>query len=323
VGNYLAPSGAQRTLAESWDGTRWSVLPSPNRGRDDNVLLAVSCVSSAACMAVGYYEAVPGGTLAESWDGTRWAVVPSPSPGATGAELSGVSCVSAAACTAVGAYYSNSGVVSALVESWDGSRWSVVRNPNPDPSGNGLRSVSCVSKDACMAVGFSGGNNGVHTALAESWDGTRWSVVPTPSPGTNGTFLDSVSCVSARACTAAGNAYYSNGFHASLIESWAGTHWSVVPSPSPGIGYTVVNGVSCASQDACSVAGYYNTRTQAAKTLIESWDGTRWSVVPTPNPGINPELDGLSCASAATCVAAGFFYRGTYRTLIESGPASP
>jgi hypothetical protein len=326
VGNYLArSSGAQRTLAESWNGARWSVMPSPNRGRDDNVLEAVSCVSTDACMAVGYYEGTPGGTLAESWDGIRWSVLPSPSPGGTGDDLSGVSCVSADACTAVGAATNSSGVVITLIEFWDGTRWSQVHSPNPDPSGNGLTSVSCASADACMAVGFSGNNSGVHTTLAESWDGTRWSVLPTPSPGTNGTFLDGVSCVSAHACTAAGNAFDSNGLHASLIESWDGTHWSVVPSPSPGIGYTQVNGVSCASADACSVTGYYNTKTRAAKTLVESWTGTHWSLTPTPNPGINPQLDGVSCASTTTCTAVGFFYfggHGIYRTLIESGPAS-
>ena len=33
VGSYLNGLGAQRTLAESWDGARWLVLHSPNRGR--------------------------------------------------------------------------------------------------------------------------------------------------------------------------------------------------------------------------------------------------------------------------------------------------
>ncbi len=174
-----------------------------------------------------------------------------------------------------------------------------------------------------MAVGFSGSES-VHGTLAESWDGTRWSVVPSPSPGTSANYLEGVSCVSPDTCTAAGNAYYTNGPHTSLIESWDGSRWSVVPSPSPGISYTEVNGVSCASKDACSVVGYYDIRA-ATKILVESWDGSRWSVVPTPNPGvIDHILNGVSCASPDTCMAAGYFFshHPSYRTLILSGTAT-
>lgn len=64
------------------------------------------------------------------------------------------------------------------------------------------------------------------------------------------------------------------------------------------------------------------TRT-AVKILVESWDGSRWSVVPTPNPGIIDHiLNGVSCASKDNCTAAGYFFsHPTYRTLIETGTA--
>ena len=80
----------------------WSLVPSPSRGSSDT-LAGVSCISPAACTAVGTYDTSSGGggTLIESWNGTRWSVVPSPSPG-SGDALSGVSCISAEACTAVG-----------------------------------------------------------------------------------------------------------------------------------------------------------------------------------------------------------------------------
>jgi hypothetical protein len=210
-----------------------------------------------------------------------------------------------------------------LIESWDGTRWSVA--PSPDPAtGGGLSGVSCVAADACMAVGFSGSETAVHGTLAESWDGTRWSVLPTPSPGTSGNFLNGVSCVSADTCTAAGDAFHSNGPTTSLIESWDGTQWSVVPSPSPGIGQTLDNGVSCVSKTACSVVGYYSTRV-GTKILVESWDGSRWSVVPTPNPGvIDHILNGVSCPSPDTCMAAGYFFshHPSYRTLTLLGTAT-
>ena len=325
VGQDLGSTGALRTLAESWDGSRWSVVPSPNRGRDDNVLDAVSCVSVVACMASGYFEGGLGGTLAESWDGTRWSVLPSPAPGTTGGDaLYGVSCVSADACMAVGAFGNSSGNASTLAESWDGARWSVVPSPNPVPGGGGFRGVSCVSKDACVAVGFSGSNTGVHTTLAESWNGSHWSVLPSRNPVTGNNLFNGVSCVSADACTAIGVSGSSTGVTSTLIESWDGSRWSVVPSPNPGPGFTWLDGVSCAAADACNATGHYFTQTGGNRTLIESWNGTRWSVVPHPQPGTTArELVGVSCVSTTTCTAAGFFFgRGAIRTLIETGTAS-
>src|SRR5262249_22043182 len=75
----LADTGAIVTLAERWDGTSWSLVPSPNVGRGGDRLVAVSCASESACMAVGFTQGGPGGTLAESWNGTRWSVVRTPS----------------------------------------------------------------------------------------------------------------------------------------------------------------------------------------------------------------------------------------------------
>jgi len=44
-----------------------------------------------------------------------------------------------------------------------------------------LSSVSCPAASNCMAVGdFLGLGNGM--ALAEPWNGTRWSIVTTPQP---------------------------------------------------------------------------------------------------------------------------------------------
>jgi hypothetical protein len=346
VGSYLDGIGAQRTLAESWDGTRWSVLHSANRGRtgNGNALFGVSCALPRACMAVGASGLATGGasglsggsasglsidslqTLAESWDGTRWSVLPSPNRGTTGDNFDSVSCVSADVCTAVGAFGNSSDVTRTLVESWDGAHWSVVPNPNPVAAGDGFRGVSCASTDACMAVGFSGSNNGPLATLTEFWNGSRWSVVPSPNPVSGSNEFNGVSCAGEDACTAVGVSGNSSGVTTTLIESWNGSRWSVVPSPNPGPGVTWLNGVSCAATDACNAAGYYFTKTGTPRTLIESWDGTRWSVVPTPSPGVeNRALNGVSCASATTCTAAGDFFshaQAAFRTLIETGTAN-
>jgi hypothetical protein len=188
--------------------------------------------------------------------------------------------------------------------------------------------VSCISADACTAVGYYViARGGLFKTLIESWNGTHWSVVPSPNPGTrrngNANFLDGVSCVSADACTAVG--YYEDieGDTLNLIESWNGTIWSVVPNPSVETTYGL-NAVSCASADACMAVGHYFGQTSNVnKTLAELWDGTTWSVVPTPNRGSGPDddLSGVSCASAGACTAVGSYLNSSThfgQTLIES-----
>jgi hypothetical protein len=69
------------TLAESWNGTTWSLLRAPNPGSTTNELRGVFCTSPSACMAVGDFTGIGNElTLAEFWNGTAWAVVKTPHP---------------------------------------------------------------------------------------------------------------------------------------------------------------------------------------------------------------------------------------------------
>jgi hypothetical protein len=301
----------------------WSVVPSPSPGSGYNILSAVSCVSAATCTAVGYdredTEPFAFHTVIESWNGARWSVVHSPTPsGQVSVDLTGVSCVSATACTAVGYYEISTGANKAFIESWNGTRWSVVPSPRPANSSTVLNGVSCVSAAACTAVGyFYFLNSGTIETFVESWNGTKWSVVPSPSPAT-GNFLDGVSCVSVAACTAVGSDYENLQTQRTLVESWNGTAWSVVPSPNRPYS-NILDGVSCVSATACAAVGYHGDR-RSTRALIESWNGTTWSLVTSPNPGSAYDiLYGVSCPSAAACTAVGKHNNASAEdTLVES-----
>jgi hypothetical protein len=144
-----------------------------------------------------------------------------------------------------------------------------------------------------------------------------WSVVPSPSRGTGNNLLDGTSCVSATACMAVGYSSASGGVFRTLAESWDGTGWSVVPSPSVGAGDNILLGVSCVSATVCTVVGL-----TGSGTLIESWNGSSWSVTPSPGTGIFG-LYGVSCVSATACTAVGRGQsQGVSKTLIESGTAT-
>src|SRR5262249_12684105 len=127
VGEYTPDTTFDtRTLAEHWDGTQWSVVPSPNQGTGSNSLTSVAVVSSSDVWAVGYYFSASGyQTLAEHWDGTQWSIVPAPNQTTGDDQLLSVAVVSSTDVWAVG-FYTNGPRTPfhPLVEHWDGTQWS-------------------------------------------------------------------------------------------------------------------------------------------------------------------------------------------------------
>jgi len=84
-GQFDVPS---KTLIEHYDGTAWSVVPSPNVGPNSqfqsNQLHGSAAVSPTDIWAFGSYFAADGSgqqsTLVLHWDGASWTLQPSPSP---------------------------------------------------------------------------------------------------------------------------------------------------------------------------------------------------------------------------------------------------
>jgi hypothetical protein len=223
--------------------------------------------------------------------------VPSPHVSVTKpAELSSVSCPSVSMCVAVGSYLDASENPSgALVESWNGTSWSV--QSTPAVSGASLASISCPSATMCMAVGSISSS----TPLAERWNGSDWSVDSGASSPSGHGGLAAISCSSATACMAVG----------SVTELWNGTSWTVetVPDPSSSGTTTPVTGlssVSCSPGGACSALGSYTAHGNEEQVLTAEWNGSAWSVQGGPAPGKTyPQLNGLSCSSATACEAVG------------------
>jgi hypothetical protein len=189
---YGVPSGLSRytTLAEHWNGTRWSVVPSPSVRRQSS-LSALSCATSMDCWAIGTWirpHGAGGGTLAEHWNGSAWSRIGTPTDNSGtptsdagqaappyvgfGATMNGLSRVSRAACMAVGFSAPRTSASRTLAEQWNGSAWAVVATPSPrTQDGDQLTAVSCATPRACWATG----SNETGSFLAH-WNGTRWSI---------------------------------------------------------------------------------------------------------------------------------------------------
>jgi hypothetical protein len=320
VGSYDNSTSAEATLADRWNGTEWSVqsMPAPEGG-SGNRLLSVSCSSSNACTAVGRYtKSGTEITLAEQWNGEKWAIQSTPNPeGAKGSSLSGVSCTSSTACTAIGSYYSKfrEGLFPeyvTLAERWNGTVWTIQSTPNPEGATTSvLLGVSCASSSACTAAGDYTNSSKTEVTLAESWNGTTWSIQSTPNPtGGSKNLLQGVSCSSSTACTAVGQYVNSSGTYVTLAERWNGTEWSLQPLPSSvaadesdRYGSSDLYGISCSSSIQCVAVGSVDRESEDT-TLAEVWNGVEWSVqgAPRPSDGV---LYGVSCPSETSCTSAG------------------
>jgi len=307
------------TLVEHWDGTTWTVLPSPNPpGARRSVLLGVSCTKPTRCTAVGASTPDDGNSytnLVERWNGTAWKIVKTPNTVAKVNLLYAVSCTSTTSCTAVGSAQPDGSSSTTLVESWNGTAWTIAPSPNVvEADQNGLYGVSCTSTTACTAVGsvrVAGSRN--YDTLAEQWNGTAWTITPSlnPSPvSLNG--LGAVSCTSATSCTAVGNYYNANlgPGPVTLVEHWNGAAWNVVASPNPPTEMSELSGVSCTTATACTAVGRQSSSNTPMITLVESWNGTVWTVVANPNPAGydqrgQSQFVGVSCTGAGGCTAIG------------------
>jgi hypothetical protein len=266
-------------------------------------LSGVSCAPTGPCAATGaYFDATVGGNpppdvaLGEVWNSTSWAIDPTPSPGAGyDSVLSGVDCPSATDCIAVGYDYYNQGPNDAvLAEQWDGTSWTI--QPTLVPSGGTLSSVSCATGASCMAVG----GMALSDPLAEQWDGSTWTMRSPPGGGP----LRGVSCPTTTACIAVG------GLGTPVADSWTGTAWTAqaVPLPAANNGGQL-SSVSCISATDCVAVGYWIESTGPHLTLAEHWDGTAWTIEPTPNPSaaVVSYLSGVSCTAPTSCTAVGYY----------------
>ena len=74
--------------------------------------------------------------------------------------------------------------------------------------------------------------------------------------------------------------------------------------------------VSCASAKFCMAVGHYENST-TGQTLVLKWNGTKWTLVSSPDVGTTENyLNELSCTSATYCLAAGW-YRPVSHALTE------
>jgi hypothetical protein len=259
-------SGHNVTLAERWNGITWVIQKTPSpAGALGSFLVSVSCPTTKACTAAGFYVTHSGGLalLAEQWNGKSWARTRTPRlVHRSGIEFRAVSCASAKACEAVA-----SSSTGPFAERWNGTSWKAQATPLQKGGRDGfLAGVSCVAH-SCIAVGDDL-HGGKQVPIDERWNGKSWKPQQAAVPAhvsTSG--LKAVSCVSASVCEAVGFAI-SNV----IAEHWNGRRWSMQNiSQPPGAQGTELPSLSCTTPTSCIGVGLYSDSTAMEQILAEQF----------------------------------------------------
>jgi hypothetical protein len=237
-----------------------------------------------------------------------WTMRATPGVG-HGASLYAISALSAGDAWAVGSVYDGIGD-SALVQHWDGTAWRITTTP-PAGSAAYLVSVAPIAPDDVWTVGTWTDAMGRVLTLAEHWDGSAWSIVPTPSPGSIASYLAAVTAVATDDVWSVGYQVTDAGVYQTLALHWNGSRWRVVPTPDPGSGDDLLNGIAAVASDDVWAAGFFESASGETKTLIAHWDGAAWSVTSSPDPGaVSNSLTAVHARARDDAWAVGSFHDG-------------
>jgi hypothetical protein len=290
----------------------FEVVPAPN-ANFNNALFAVAASSPSDIWAVGD-EAI-------HFDGATWTAFPVPGVNAaTGIILLGVADISPTDAWAVGNI--TGGATGQVIWRWDGTQWRVFPGPTFQPGVQAdLFGVSAISGTDIWAVGdLISSGVGVCPLLTstctefEHWDGTAW----TSTTAAIGGIMNAVSADATNDVWAVGFSGASTTTPGSqpLVTHYDGAAWQQVASPMIGSAHSAstLNGVVALAPNNVWATGYSIPVPHGhMQTLIEHYDGSTWSVAPSPNVGTESNLLlGIAADSPTDIWAFGYYFTDAF-----------
>src|SRR5579859_787939 len=280
VGNSLSGNDVSSTVVEHFNGSLWTIIPSPNVSGLNNNLVAITALSGTDIWAVGSttnQTTFTTQTLTMHWDGSLWTIVPSPNVGAGNNDLNAVAALSSTDVWAVG----SDGVAGSgsLTLHWDGMSWTVV--PTPPTSSTlteTLNGVAAFASNDVWAVGLTTSGPSTVSTLALHWNGTSWNVVPTPNPQNYAQLIAVTTVPGTHQLWAIGNQtsgqYPNPGPTTTLVEHWTGSAWVVVPSAdTPQPNTDTIHAITALNARDIWAVGYTTPLSGPTTTLIEQDGG--------------------------------------------------
>ncbi len=298
----------QPAIAGSDAASIFQVVATPN-DHFNNGLLAASASSPTDIWAVGQ------STI--HFDGTTWTAFPAPGiKGDNTSDLAGVVDISPTLAWAAGSVNSGEANPGQVILQWNGTKWSVFPGPKfaagDQPS---VKAMASTGPDDIWAIGSLLGDDEQQLFfLFEHWDGTAWTATTSVS---GDAFLFGASADATNDAWAVGFNGPENDDSNTLAQHWDGTSWKTVATPSVGSGANQLNGVLALAPNDVWAVGFSTPvappQQAATLTLIEHYDGTNWTIVPSPNVGPNSiyqsnRLFGLTANSPTDIWAFGSYF---------------
>jgi len=313
---YGLQDGVNVVMTQHWDGTAWDAIPAQMPAEQPYSFFdGAIALSSRNVWAVGNSldsDAIVVSNLIEHWDGTSWQIVPSPNVSRKDNALFAISAVSPHDIWAVGYSDRILGLhhFNPLALHWDGTAWTIV--PTPATDGGSLLDVKAFASDNVWAVGehqVLSGHTVTESTYILHWDGTIWSIVPSPNNPVTINTLRGVSGAAANDIWAVGTTGVSPTDNGALALHWDGTAWTIVPTATT-TGADPLSAVLAVKPHSVWAVG-----TVDGTPLTERWNGTAWSVVPTPPVVPSAGLVALSLSRSGSLWASG--YQGTGELFLE------
>ncbi|HJP65730.1 MAG TPA: hypothetical protein VKA30_05435 [Actinomycetota bacterium] len=313
--------GATRSpLVEHWDGQRWRAVRVPRPANRQSWFNGVLALSGTDVWAVGestnpQADNQDQRTLIEHWNGTVWSIVPSPNPavnGNSGDVLMGIDGNGPNDLWTVGwAFDEPNQQIQMLLAHWNGSAWTAAPSPSPLGSAHFGTAVTTISPTDAWAVG----NDSLEENISAHWNGSQWTLVPTPSLHDGLSPINDLTGVTANA----GSDVWASGYEANVnnqnfmkpyLLHWNGSAWRLIPTPNQGGEGSRLNGVVALAPNDVWAVGQTQELNGTILTLTQQFNGTAWTTVPSPNPGVNGplilnSLDGVASAGNGVVVAVG------------------
>jgi hypothetical protein len=272
---------------------------------------------------VGTYNTLTGNItitttpLIMHWDGVAWTRFPSnSSPG--NHFLQDVVEISASDAWAVGPF-------GPYAEHWDGTAWSEVSMPTEGSSAS-LTGVTALSSSDVWAVGsYFDDALGRGQTLIEHWDGSSWTIVPSPNFGSDDNGLGDVTAIAANDVWATGD--ISNGALQTgqpYFAHWDGTTWTLIKAWRPRVATdSFLGGIDANSSGAVFASGHVYFPQDGI--FAQHWTGTRWQPLYVVSPPNFNNLFGVAVNDAGEAWVVGRTSKsgGTNQTLIEHSTGGP
>lgn len=359
-------NGTQQVI-EHWNGQNWQLSAPPDIPGKDTSLSAIQALAPNDVWAAGSWvfadqnnqtagihsraidglftdshadvlnpqaalSGNPGQThpLIEHWNGENWSVLPVPEPANSAySALTAIAAISANDAWAIGSAFQASRMSAALIEHWDGSKWSIATDPAFQQGGmlTAITAISAndiwVSGGVSAVQGYTGAPQNLlaytlpratPTSYFLHWNGSQWQIVSNPGPAAN---VSSLSALSANNIWAAG----SDSTGQAITEHWNGTNWTVIHNPAATPGQatsatvTFASILALAANDVWVAGEATDEQSNLSYQVVEHWNGQQWQALPANHNDDFGQLNSIT-GVAGKIWAVGTTY-ATYQQILQ------